>query len=171
MTLAEVHVKWSVILMDLLGSDIFSTLWMKGQVLHRERVHLKVPGWSLVWNELLNIRLPVFMSRLNERMIDLMRGCEGNVRVNGMRSVFSFSAVCRADCRSIFWAWWWPTWNDKNRIAMFIEKPAHCLWFFGKIRVVTMQTTKSKKLWKCIKYLTCDGCEDEYNKQPGYVYL
>ena len=41
--MAEVHVKWSVILMDLLGPDIFSTLWMKEQVLHRERAHLKVP--------------------------------------------------------------------------------------------------------------------------------
>ena len=29
MTLAQVHVKWSVILMDLLGPDIFSTLLMK----------------------------------------------------------------------------------------------------------------------------------------------
>ena len=29
--------------MDLLGPDIFSTLWMKEQVLHRERAHLKVP--------------------------------------------------------------------------------------------------------------------------------
>ena len=33
---------------DLLGPDIFSTLGMKGQVLHRERTHLKVPDWSLV---------------------------------------------------------------------------------------------------------------------------
>ena len=30
MTLVEVHVKWSMIFMDLLGPDIFSTLWMKG---------------------------------------------------------------------------------------------------------------------------------------------
>ena len=29
-------------------------------------------------------------------------------RVNGVRSVFSFSAVCSADCRSICWAEWWP---------------------------------------------------------------
>ena len=29
MTLAQVQVKWSVILMDLLGPDIFSTLLMK----------------------------------------------------------------------------------------------------------------------------------------------
>ena len=48
MTLAEVYLKRLVILMDLLGPDIFSTLGMKGQVLHRKRVHLKVSGWSLV---------------------------------------------------------------------------------------------------------------------------
>ena len=52
MTLAGIHIKWSMILMDLLGPDIFSTLWMKGQVLQRERVHLKVPEWSLVWMNL-----------------------------------------------------------------------------------------------------------------------
>ena len=82
MTLAGIHIKWTVILMDLLGPDIFSTLWMKGQVLQCERVHLKVPEWSLVWNELLTKKLSVFLSRLNEiasfwivlkflRMIDL----------------------------------------------------------------------------------------------------
>ena len=47
MTLAEVHVKWPVILIDLLGPDILLALWMKGQVLSRARAHLKVPGWSL----------------------------------------------------------------------------------------------------------------------------
>ena len=48
MTLAEVQVKWSVILMDRLGLDNFSTLHMKGHVLHRARAHLKVPviWWS-----------------------------------------------------------------------------------------------------------------------------
>jgi len=39
---------------------------MKGQVLHRARVHLKVPGWSLVWNKLLTKKLLMFLSRLNE---------------------------------------------------------------------------------------------------------
>ena len=52
MTLAEVQVKWSVILMDRLDPDIFSTLRMKGLVLHRARAHLKVPGWSLVQSRL-----------------------------------------------------------------------------------------------------------------------
>jgi len=48
---------------------------MKGQVLHRGRAHLKVPGWSLVWNEL----LPMFLSRLNE----MSGGCEKIVPVSG----------------------------------------------------------------------------------------
>ena len=110
--------------------EIFLTLWMKGKLLHRDRAHLKVPGWSLVWNELLTKKLPMFSSRLNEitgdyekiapvsesfwsnlnfklRMIDLTAWLWGwNVRVNGMRLVFSFSAACSADCRSIRWAWW-----------------------------------------------------------------
>ena len=44
MTFAEVQVKGSVILIDRLGPDIFSTLQMKGHVLHRALAHLKVPG-------------------------------------------------------------------------------------------------------------------------------
>ena len=75
--------QWSVILIDLLGSDIASTLWMKEQVLHREpkcsrNRHLKVPGWSLVWNELLTKKLPMFLSRLNE----ISEGCEKIVPVS-----------------------------------------------------------------------------------------
>ena len=49
---------------------------MKGQVLHHARAHLKVPGWSLVWNELLTKKLPMFLSRLNE----MSGGCEKIVR-------------------------------------------------------------------------------------------
>ena len=125
MTLAEAHVKWSGILMDLSDPDIFSILWMKGQVLHREWAHLKVPvRLVLVWNELLTKKLYLFLSRLNEvsggcenivpvsesfwsnlkffRMIDLTARLWGwNERVNGMRLVFSFSAVRGTDCRSI----------------------------------------------------------------------
>ena len=45
MTLAEAQVKWSVILADRLGPEILTVLEIKGQVLHRMRLHLKVPGW------------------------------------------------------------------------------------------------------------------------------
>ena len=38
----------------------------KGQVLHRVRLHVKVPGWSLNLNALLTKKLPKFLSRLNE---------------------------------------------------------------------------------------------------------
>ena len=41
---------------------------MKGQVLHRVRLHVKVnvPGWLLNLNALLTKKLPSFLSRLNE---------------------------------------------------------------------------------------------------------
>ena len=52
---------------------------MKGQVLHHVRAHLNVPGWSLVWNELLTKKLPIFLWRLNE----MSGGCEKKVPVSG----------------------------------------------------------------------------------------
>ena len=55
---------------------------MKGQVLHRARVHLKVLGWSLVWNELRTKKLPMFLSRLNE----MSGGCEKIIPVSGQDS-------------------------------------------------------------------------------------
>ena len=58
--------KRSVILTDRLGPDILSAFWTKGQVLHRERAHLKVPGFSIVLNALLTRKLPTFLSRLND---------------------------------------------------------------------------------------------------------
>ena len=58
--------KLSVILTDHLGPDILSAFCTKGQVLHRERTHLKVPGFSIVLNVLLTRKLPTFFSRLNE---------------------------------------------------------------------------------------------------------
>ena len=64
--------KRSVILTDRLGPDILSAFWTKGQVLHRERAHLKVPGFSIVLNALLTRKLPTFLSRLNE----ISGGCE-----------------------------------------------------------------------------------------------
>ena len=38
----------------------------KGQVLHRVRLHLKVPGWLSDLNALLTRKLPMFLSRFNE---------------------------------------------------------------------------------------------------------
>ena len=53
-------------LIDCLGPEYFSTLQMKGHVLHRARAYFKVPGCSLVWEALLTKKLPMFLSRLNE---------------------------------------------------------------------------------------------------------
>ena len=47
MTLVEMQVKWSVTLTDRLGPEILTVLELKGQVLHRVRLHVKVPGWLL----------------------------------------------------------------------------------------------------------------------------
>ena len=55
-----------MILIDRLGPDNFSTLQIKGHVLHHARAHLKVPVWLLIWNALLTKKLPMFLSRLNE---------------------------------------------------------------------------------------------------------
>ena len=77
--MAEVQVKCLVILIDRLDPDNFSTLEMKGHVLHHARAHLKVPGCSLVWNALLTKKLPTFLSRLNE----IYGGCEKILPVSG----------------------------------------------------------------------------------------
>ena len=60
------HVKWSVILADRLGPEILTMLEIKGLVLHRVGVHLKVPGWLSDLKSLLTRKLPMFLSRLNE---------------------------------------------------------------------------------------------------------
>ena len=60
------HVKWSVILTDRFGPEILIVLEIKGKVLHRVRVHLKVPGWLSELNALLIRKLYMFLSRLNE---------------------------------------------------------------------------------------------------------
>ena len=80
MTLVEMQVKWSVTLTDRLGPEILTVLEIKGQVLHRMRLHVKVPGWLLSLNALLTKKLPKFLSRLNE-----MSG--------GRENVFSFGII------------------------------------------------------------------------------
>ena len=53
--------------MDRLGPDIY--------ILHCAHAHLKVPGWSLVWNELLTKKLPMFLACSNK----MSGGCEKTV--------------------------------------------------------------------------------------------
>ena len=44
MTLTEKHVKWSVTLADRLGPEIVAVFEIKGQVLHRVRLHVNDTG-------------------------------------------------------------------------------------------------------------------------------
>ena len=71
--------KRSVILTDRLDRDILLVLRVKGQVLHREHAHLKVPGCSLVLSALRTKKLPTFLSRLNE----ITGGCKKILPVSG----------------------------------------------------------------------------------------
>ena len=68
-----------MILTDRLRPDTLSAFWTKEQVLHRERAHLKVPGFSIVLNVLLTRELPTFLSRLNE----ISGRCEKIAAVSG----------------------------------------------------------------------------------------
>ena len=139
MTLLEVQVKWS---MDRFGPDNFSTLQIKGHVLHRARAHLKVLVWSLFWNALLSEKIPLFLSRLNE--INASVGQAGHHRAQQVdRQSTNWSAVqtsqtdsndhyCpSADCRLLCWARRWPAWTtvplisfkrDKNIIRSAFQK-------------------------------------------------
>ena len=79
--------KWSVTLTDRLGPEILTVLEIKGQVLHRVRLHVKVPGWSLNLNALLAQKLPKFLSRLNE----MSGGRENMCLVSGsLRRILKF---------------------------------------------------------------------------------
>ena len=67
MMFAEMHVKWLVILADRLGPEILTMLEIKRQVLHRARVHLKVPGWLSDWKALLTRKLPILTPRKHRK--------------------------------------------------------------------------------------------------------
>ena len=61
--------KWSVTYSRTrLGPEMLTVLEIKGQVLHRVRLHVKVPGIRSVKLECANCskRLPKFLLRLNE---------------------------------------------------------------------------------------------------------
>ena len=73
MTFEEMQVKWSVTLTDRLGPKMLTVLEIKGQVLHRVRLHVKVPGFLLNLNALLTKKLPKFLSRFNEMSQFLMQ--------------------------------------------------------------------------------------------------
>ena len=98
MTFVEMQVKWSVTLTDRLGPEILTVLEIKGQVLHRVRLHVKVPCCLLNSNALLTKKLPKFLSRLNE----MSGGGENICLVSGslrkilkfLRMTFSIARFC-----------------------------------------------------------------------------
>ena len=89
------HVKWSVTLTDRLRPEILTVLEIKGQVLHRVRLHVNVPGWLLNLNALLTKR---FLSRLYV----MSRGRENMCFVSGssrrilkfLRMTFLITMLC-----------------------------------------------------------------------------
>ena len=149
-----------------IGSWILTVLEIKAQVLHRVRLHVKVPGWLLNLNALLTKKLPMFLSRLN-KMIGgrenicfgvISENCEvfkndifdckflwlvGNIRVNGIMSVSSFCEVCSA---VYFLGAVFACGHSGVRVAVFFEKLAHFLAFVVKVRVVTAEASQSEKL-------------------------
>ena len=101
MTFVEMQVKWSVTLTDRLGPEILTVLEIKGQVLHRVRLHVKVPGWLLNLNALLTKKLlRKFLSRLNE----MSGGNENMCLVSGsLRRVLKFSRMTFLIARFCGW--------------------------------------------------------------------
>ena len=66
MTFTEIHEQWSMILAGRLGPEILIImLEIKGQLLQRVRLHLKVHSWLSDLNALLTRKLPMLLSRLN----------------------------------------------------------------------------------------------------------
>ena len=100
MTFVEMHVKWSVTLTDRLGPVILTVSEIKGQVLHRVRLHPKVPGWLSDLNALLTKRCPKFLWRLNE-----MSGGRENICLvsASVRRILKFSRMTFLIARFCGW--------------------------------------------------------------------
>ena len=99
MTFAEMYVKWSVILTDRFGPEILAMLEKKGQVLHRVRVRLKVPGWLSDLNALLTRKFVVVENDIFDcKILRLV----GEDEWNSVGS--SFCRLCSAVSQSISWA-------------------------------------------------------------------
>ena len=100
MTFVEMQVKWSVTLRDRLGPEILTVLEIKGQVLHRVRLHVKVPVWLLNLYALLTKKLPKLLSRLNE----MSGGRENICLVSGsLRRILKFLGMTFLIARFCGW--------------------------------------------------------------------
>ena len=87
-------------LADRLGPEILTVFEIKGQVLHRVRLHVKVPGWLSDLNALLTKKLPKFLSRLN----GMSGGRENVCLVSGsLRRILKFFKVTFLIARFCGW--------------------------------------------------------------------
>ena len=68
MALVEMHVNRPLMLMDCFGPEILFALWIKGQVLHRESVHLRVAEWLSDFSAFLTRKLLIFGTLCKIRM-------------------------------------------------------------------------------------------------------
>ena len=81
--------KWSVTVLEI-----------KGQVSHRVRLHVKVPGWLLNLNALPTKKLPKCLSRLNE----MNGGRENMCLVSGsLRGILKFLRMTLLIARFFGW--------------------------------------------------------------------
>ena len=85
---------------DFKGSiEILTVLEIKGQVLHRVRLHAKVPGWLSNLNALLTKKLPKFFSRFNE----MSGGRENMYLVSGsLRRILKFLRTTFSYCKLLW---------------------------------------------------------------------
>ena len=90
MTLEEMHINRSLMLMDCLGPEIF---WMEGQVLHRESVHLKVSGWLSGFSPHLTRKLPMFWLRLKGVEVKIFGWFQGHF-LKLLRMMFLTVKLC-----------------------------------------------------------------------------
>ena len=89
-----------MILADRSVPEILTMLEIKGQVLHRVRVHLKVPGWLSDLKALLTRKLPTFLSHLNE----ISGGREKMCLVSGsLRRILKFLRITFLTARFCGW--------------------------------------------------------------------
>ena len=112
MTLAEMYVKWSMILVGPLGPEILTKLKIKGQVLDRVRLHLKVPGLLSDLNTLLIRKLPMFLLRLKE-----ISGDRGNMCLvsESLRRILKFLRIT-FDCKVL----WMVGEGEWNSVGFFV---------------------------------------------------
>ena len=163
-TLAKVHVKWSVILMDLLNPDIFSTLWTKGQV--------EMTFWPKsclcfchVWMKLVGAVKKIisvsesFWSNLkffkNDRLDCVVVKVKCESEWNAV-SVFLLSCYSATFDQFV---------GQGGGPLEWQKQGSHVASGFSEKSESSQHKRRSlRNCEKGMKFLTCAGCEDEYHK-------